>query len=183
MTYMKRLILCFVFLSLCLAAQGQYVQRHGASLIRDGQELSSDEVRLLLSDVNGVDLNPSWNRARALRGTGMGLTIGGGIVLASGGAVFMAGALTSVLGVAVGATAGAIVGGAVGDPNTVAQEGAASGAQAGVPLMNAGLITCGVGIVALAVGIPMLVVNVNRMNQIAASCNVAPGGIGLSLRF
>lgn len=192
---MKRFLLLICFLCVALSSQAQYIRRHGGQLrYQDGQVLTKEEQQLLLSDIEGHDYNAPWNTARRLRGTGLGLTIGGGVAMGVGAMGVTIGAVTSALGAVIGGTVGSM-GGQEG-----AQEGASAGAKAGTPLITAGLIVGAVGVVATATGIPMLVVNTRRMNkivntynnslnpeepQIQASINFGftPHGIGLSYQF
>ena len=169
---MKRLLLILCFLSLTLASQAQYIYPHGGTLMRDDNEvLSQEEVQ---------ELFPEWEHANALRKTGLGLTIGGGVATAVGASAICIGVVTSATGAILGATVGAVVGGENG-----AQQGGSSGAQAGVPLINAGLITGAVGLVTMAVGIPMLAVNSHRMKKMVGDYNasIAPSANGVGVCF
>ena len=170
-------------------AWGQYLQRSGTHLKIDGEKLSPEAQTALLADMGALD---SWNAAKAGRGTGIGLTIGGGVAALGGGTLFLVGATASMLGAVVGGTVGAIGG------QESAQQGADQGAKAGQPYMTAGLITAGAGVVAMGVGIPLMAVNGKKLGGIVKSYNAglgpggpsaqlslgpAPSGLGLTLTF
>lgn len=195
---MKRWILILFFATLSLAASAQYVHRSGSHLTRDKEKISREEQQQILSDINGVDYNQVWKDYDGWRKTGLGLTVGGGIVAGAGACTFLFGAVVSIFGVVIGATAGAI-GGSSG-----AQAGADAGAKAGQPFMTGGLIATAVGSVALGAGIPLLAVNGKRMNNIVREYNstlpepvvepepapavevafgAAPSGIGFTVSF
>ena len=190
---MKKVILLLTLLLLPLGVRAQYanpgtVKRAGTHLKVDGEKLSPEAQVALLSDINGTDCNPAWDKASSGRNTGLGLTIGGGVALLGGGALVVVGLTASVFGAAAGAVIGSIGG------QDTAQEAANEGASAGVPYTNAGLITAGVGIAAMGVGIPLMITNTRKLNRIVDACNdgrstseiilgPTPNGIGIALRF
>lgn len=165
---MKRLFFTLFLLLFSLGALAQYavpgtVTRSGTHLKVDGERISPEQQILLLSNIDGTDFNPAWNKAVSGRNLGIGLTVGGGVAALGGGALTLIGIATSVIGAATGAVVGSI-----GGPDT-AHDAAESGASAGKPYTTAGLITAGAGIVALGAGIPMIISNNRRLNGIALS--------------
>ena len=178
---------------LSVGAWAQYAgtgtaKRAGTSIKVDGVKLSREEQAALLSDIGGTDYNPAWQKAKAGRNAGMGLTIGGSLVAMTGGAVFVLG-VTSML---VGASLGAVFGSIGGEEG--AQQGAQAGVAAGEPYINGGLIATGVGLAAVGAGIPLMAVNCKRLNNIVkdyngerpeAQLSLGPtgNGLGLTLSF
>jgi hypothetical protein len=190
---MKRIIVMVALMLLSVGAWAQYAgtgaaKRAGTHIKVDGVKLSREEQAALLSDIGGTDYNPAWQKAKAGRNAGMGLTIGGGAVALGGGAVVLLGLTTSIIGGAAGAIVGSI-GGEEG-----AQQGAQAGVAAGEPYINGGLIATGVGLAAMGAGIPLLAVNCKRLNNIVkdyngerpeAQLSLGPtgNGLGLTLSF
>ena len=178
---------------LSVGAWAQYAgtgvaKRAGTHIKVDGVKLSPEEQTTLLSDIGGTDYNPAWQKAKAGRNAGMGLTIGGGAVALGGGAVVLLGLTTSIIGGAAGAIVGSI-GGEEG-----AQQGAEAGVAAGKPYITGGLIATGAGLAAMGAGIPLMAVNCKRLNNIVkdyngerpeAQLSLGPtgNGLGLTLSF
>ena len=173
------MILMLLLLSLG-AAWAQYngtgtIKRVGATITVDGEKLTPEEQAALLANINGMDYNLAWQKAKAGRSTGMWLTIGGGVALLGGGVATLMGLTVSLAGATVGAIAGSI-GGEQG-----AQQGAQQGATAGKPLATGGAIAAGTGVVAMVAGIPTLISNNKKLNEIVGACNNGRSGAQLSL--
>ena len=178
---------------LTLGASAQYVDdgivaRAGTRLKVNGVKLSPEDQVALLADIDGIDFNLDWNKAKAGRNTGMALVFGGGALTLAGSVSLMVGLTTSVFGAAMGAVVGSIGG------QETAQTAAQAGADAGKGYVTAGLVAAGAGLAATAAGIPMLVVNCRKLNGIVDSCNASrppaqltlgptANGFGLSFEF
>ncbi len=190
---MKRWILLVAFAALCFTAQAQYatsgvLKRSGTHLKLDGVKLTPQEQATLLSDIDGTDYTRTWDKAKAWRNTGIGLTIGGGVAAVGGMGVALVGLLTS----AFGATAGAVVGSIGGQESS--QQAAQKGADAGKPYITGGTVAALVGTAALAAGIPLIVVNCHKLNSVVHTYNgkrpvpqvqlgSTPNGVGAQLVF
>ena len=179
---------------LSLVAWAQYtnpqvLKRAGSHMKLDGVKLSADEQAALLADIDGTDYTKAWHSASVMRGTGMGLAIGGTAVAAGGIVTTFLGLVVTVVGAGTGAVVGSIGG------EESAENAAQQGAQAGSPYITGGLIATGVGLAALGAGIPLWVIGGTRMSKITDSFNQSqsssaqltfgstPSGVGLSLRF
>ena len=167
---MKKTVMILMLMLLSLGAWAQYagtgvVKRSGTRIKVDGVKLSREEQAALLSDIGGTDYNPAWQKAKSGRNTGIGLTIGGGIVTLAGGTAFMVGLIASTIGAGVGAVVGSIGG------EETAQEAAQQGATAGEPYIDGGLIAAGAGLAAMGAGIPLMIVNGKRLGNIVKTCN------------
>lgn len=187
---MKRIITLLAMLLISLAAWGQFnrtAKRAGTHIKLDGKKLSRAEQIRLLSNINGADYTHQWNQAATIRNTGMGLTIGGGVVMVGGAAVMIAGTAVTAVGATTGAAIG-VIGGAETAKNTAQQ-----GASAGKPIITGGLIATLTGLAATIAGVPMLAVGCTRMKRICDRHNAfssvevswgpAPSGVGLCVRF
>ena len=191
---MKSWFITLVLIMLSTAAWAQYanpevLKRTGSHMKLDGVKLTADEQAALLADIDGTDYTKAWHSASVMRGTGMGLAIGGTAVAAGGMVTTFIGLLVTV----VGAGAGAVVGSIGGEES--AENAAQQGAQAGSPYITGGLIATGVGLAAVGTGIPLWVIGGTRMSKITDSFNQSqrstaqltfgstPSGVGLSLRF
>jgi hypothetical protein len=177
---MKRIVIMIALMLLSVGAWAQYAgtgiaKRAGTHIKVDGEKLSPEDQTILLSDIGGTDFNPAWQKAKAGRNAGMGLTIGGGVVALGGCTAVLLGATASIVGGAAGAIFGSI-GGEEG-----AQQGAEAGASAGKPYITGGLIAAGAGLAAMGAGIPMLAVNCKKLNNIVGSYNAVGPEAQLSL--
>ena len=185
-----------VLLLVSFVARAQYadtgagaLKRAGTHLKMDGVKLSREAQAALLSDINGIDFNEAWNKAKSGRNAGVWLIIGGHVVAIGGASLATLGVTANLYGALVGAMIGAIVGG-----EDTAQQAADAGATAGNEYVTAGLITGGIGLAAVAAGIPMIIVNSKKLNGIVDEYNnggpgvqlslgPTPNGFGLSVRF
>ena len=185
-----------VLLLVSFVARAQYadtdagvLKRSGTHLKMDGVKLSREAQAALLADIDGIDYNKAWNKAKSGRNAGVWLIIGGHVVAIGGVSLATLGVTASLYGALIGAMVGAIVGG-----EETAQQAADAGATAGDGYIKAGLITGGVGLAAVAAGIPMVIVNSKKLNGIVDDYNAGgPGaqvslgpttnGFGLSVRF
>ena len=177
---MRTIFMTLLLLLLPLGAWAQYnaagsAKRAGTHIRIDGEKLSPEAQADLLADINGVDFNPEWQKAKAGHNAGLGLTIGGGIAMLGGSVAALLGVTASVAGATIGAIAGSI-GGEQG-----AQQGAQQGATAGKPLATGGLIAAGAGLASMGAGIPLLIVNNKRMNGIVNAFNDGKSEAQLSL--
>ena len=178
---MKKIILALVLLTACAAAYGQYIpdgtaKRHGSKIRIDGQKLTPEQQIMLLSDIDGTDYNRQWNRAKATRGWGIGLTAAGGTVAVVGAGGTMVMVIATALGVVIGAGAGVVVGSVGGEETAseTASEAANNVAEEMAPKINAWMAVTGVGLVSTAVGIPLWVSGSKKMSKIVKTYNHAP---------
>ena len=206
MHIMKKLLAILVFITACVSLNAQYAtpqiaKRAGCTIKLDGEKLSREEAVELLRDIDGEDYSAEWCNARGWRTAGIVMMSAGGAVAVAGAATALTGALVSIFGAAVGGATGAIVGSVGGSESTqkTGSEAAESGAKAGVPLINTGLVIGAVGTAAAIAGIPITVVNCKRMTGIVDKYNSAQAesaapaaeltfgptssGVGFSLRF
>lgn len=209
MHIMKKLLAILVFITACVSLNAQYAtpqiaKRAGCTIKLDGEKLSREEAVELLRDIDGEDYSAEWCNARGWRTAGIVMMSAGGAVAVAGASTALTGALVSIFGAVVGGATGAIVGSVGGSDSAqkTGGEAAESGAKAGVPLINTGLVIGAVGAVAAIAGIPITVVNCKRMTGIVDKYNAAQtspaesavpaaeltfgptsNGVGLSLRF
>lgn len=203
---MKKLLAILVFITACVSLNAQYAtpqvaKRAGCTIKLDGEKLSREDAVELLRDIDGEDYSAEWCNASGWRTAGIVMMSAGGAVAVAGAATALTGALVSIFGAAVGGATGAIVGSVGGSESAqkTGSEAAESGAKAGVPLINTGLVIGAVGTAAAIAGIPITVVNCKRMTGIVDKYNAAQAedaapaaeltfgptsnGVGLSLRF
>ena len=167
---MKKIIVLSVLMLLSVGAWAQYAgtgvaKRSGTHIKVDGVKLSPGEQAALLADIGGTDFNPAWQKAKSGRNTGLGLTIGGGVVALGGGDVVLLGLTTSIFGAVIGGAVGSIGG------EESAQQAAQKGASAGEPYIIGGLAAAGAGLAAMGTGIPLMAVNCKRLNNIVKDYN------------
>ena len=204
---MKKLLAILVFITACVSLNAQYAtpqiaKRAGCTIKLDGEKLSREEAVELLRNIDGQDYSAEWCNARGWRTAGIVMMSAGGAVALCGIVTAGAGALVSAAGAVAGGVTGAIVGSMGGGSDSAQKTGseaAESGAKAGVPLINTGLVIGAVGTAAAIAGIPITVVNCKRMTGIVDKYNSAQAesaapaaeltfgptcnGVGLSLRF
>lgn len=198
---MKKFFLSAAFLLLSVLAFAQFndtafsgnLKRHNGGLRLDGIDLTREEQALLLSDVNGQDLNEEWSRLRGKRALGEGLIIGGAATAGAGAVVFVG---TGVVWVLVAAIGGGIAGAVSGGDSDAAQGAVDNISEAFAPwFIGSGVVT-GLGVAAVGAGIPIKVVNAKKMDAIVDDWNnskaapevslnfgAAPSGVGFTLNF
>ena len=201
---MKKIILALVLLTACAAAYGQYIpdgtlKRVGTTMKIDGVRLTPQQQEYLLQDIDGKDYTRAWDRAKAARNWGIGLTTVGGTVAVVGAGGTMVMVIATALGVAIGASAGAIVGSVGGEDaaSDSASQAADNVATEMGPKINTWLAVTGVGVVSTAVGIPLWISGSSKMSKIVKTYNgssrhsdaglyfgpTASGGAGLAFVF
>lgn len=131
------------------------------------------------SATSGTEYEQAFRKAKRGKNTGIGLTVGGGVVALGGGTSVLLGLTGSMFGAVIGGTVGSIGG------KESAQQGAQEGAKAGEPYIIGGLIAAGAGVVGMAVGIPMIVKNKKTLKSLQSQVSLGPteNGVGLAFRF
>lgn len=169
------------------------LQKKGTHLAIGGEKLPKAIQTLILSDVEGEDLNPQWNKYSNEAKAGLWTLVGGSVVFTGGITYMTVLGVGYVLGVAIGAGVGAVATGGQGDMSGIGDsvaEGMRGKFIASEIITVAGLAGMTTGIVLLCVGHSNLRKIVNYCNSIGSPetayfdfGTTASGGIGLTFNF
>lgn len=169
------------------------LQKKGTHLAIGGEKLSKEVQTLILSDIEGKDLNPQWNKYSNEAKAGLWTLVGGSVVFTGGITYMTVLGVGYVLGVAIGAGVGAVATGGQGDMSGIGDqvaEGMRGKFIASEIITVAGLAGMTTGIVLLCVGHSNLRKIVNYCNSIGSPetayfdfGTTASGGIGLTFNF
>lgn len=182
---MKKLLLILAFVLAGANAYAQFadstvvnhvLKRRGSHVKLDGQRLSREQQQLLLSDIDGIDYNHDWKKARGWRAAGIGMVTGGSALAVFGAGFTLVYLIVGGMAVAIGATASAAVGGD-------GSEAAESVSEDIEPYINAGLIMTGVGVATTAAGIPVIAVNCHKMSKIVKKYNATQSAPAAEITF
>lgn len=187
---MKKCFLSAAFLLFSLLAFAQFnntdfagtLARHHGGMRLDGIDLTPDEQFLILSDINGQDLNQQWAHLKSQRALGEGLIIGGSSVAGVGALTFVGTGLVYIVCAMFVAIGG--------------QEAIDNLGKSFEPWFVGSAAVTGVGAAAAITGIPILVVNNKKMDAIVNDWNMehtnpdvsfnfgaAPSGVGFTVNF
>ena len=169
------------------------LQKKGTRLAIDGEKLPKDVQTLILSDIEGVDFNPQWNKYTKEAQAGLWTLVGGSVLFLGGGTYFTVLGIAYVLGVSIGVGVGAVVTGGQVDLSGVG-DSVAEGMRG--KFIAAEVMTAA-GLVGMTTGIVLLCVGHSNLKKIVKYCNsigspetayfdfgtTASGGIGLTFNF
>ena len=169
------------------------LQKKGTRLAIGGEKLSKEVQTLILSDINGEDLNPQWNKYTREAQAGLWTLVGGSVVFAGGITYMTVLGIGYVLGVAIGAGVGAVATGGQGDMSGIG-DSVAEGMKG--KFIASEIITVAV-LAGMTTGIVLLCVGHSNLKKVVKYCNsigspetayfnfgtTASGGIGLTFNF
>jgi len=172
---------------------GGDLQRKGSRLAIDGKKLPKDVQTLVLSDIDGMDLNPLWRQYARERNAGLWTLVGGSVVFAGGmayGGILMVGTVIVIPLVVVFAEIFTLGNANVDEILSGTMEEMSGRAKIGGAVGLAGFAAMTAGTVLLCVGNHKLRRTVDYCNSVGApreaSFNFGPtasGGIGLTFNF
>ena len=156
------------------------LKRHKGDMRLDGLDLTREEQALILSDINGQDLNADWAKLRKNRALGEGLIIGGAATAGTGALVFVG---TGVVWVLVAAIGGGLAGALSGGDSDAAQNAVDNVSESFAPWFIGSGVATGLGVAAVGAGIPIKVINSKKMDAIVDEWNNGKGGSEVSVNF